>query len=66
MALRDFRVETAIAVSDLAPVDAVLLTHDHHVQQDREAIEREFAKAPEDIRRRIQWLPIGVAVEIVT
>jgi len=37
-----------------------------HFQQDREAIEREFANAPEDIRRRIQWLPIGAAVEIVT
>jgi L-ascorbate metabolism protein UlaG (beta-lactamase superfamily) len=35
-------------------------------QQDREAIEREFAKAPEDMRRSIWWLPIGVAVEIVT
>jgi L-ascorbate metabolism protein UlaG (beta-lactamase superfamily) len=35
-----------------------------HFQQDREAIEREFARAPEDIRRRIRWLPIGVEVEI--
>jgi L-ascorbate metabolism protein UlaG (beta-lactamase superfamily) len=31
---------------------------------DRRAIERELARAPEDIRRRIQWLPIGVEVEI--
>jgi L-ascorbate metabolism protein UlaG (beta-lactamase superfamily) len=30
-----------------------------HFRQGREAIEREFAAAPEDIRRRIQWLPIG-------
>jgi L-ascorbate metabolism protein UlaG (beta-lactamase superfamily) len=35
-----------------------------HFRQGRDAIEREFAGAPEDIRRRIRWLPIGVAVEI--
>ena len=35
-----------------------------HVRQGRPAIEREVALAPEDIRRRIQWLPIGVGVEI--
>jgi L-ascorbate metabolism protein UlaG (beta-lactamase superfamily) len=33
-----------------------------HFRQDRQAIEREFA--PEDVRSRIQWLPIGVEVEI--
>jgi L-ascorbate metabolism protein UlaG (beta-lactamase superfamily) len=35
-----------------------------HFQQGRAAIEREFARAPEDIQRRIRWLPLGVAVEI--
>jgi L-ascorbate metabolism protein UlaG (beta-lactamase superfamily) len=35
-----------------------------HFREGREAIEREFANAPEDIRRRIRWLPIGVEVEI--
>ena len=35
-----------------------------HFQQGREAIEREFARAPEDIRRRIRWLPLGVEVEV--
>jgi L-ascorbate metabolism protein UlaG (beta-lactamase superfamily) len=35
-----------------------------HFRQGREAIEREFARAPEDIRRRIRWLPIGVDVEL--
>ncbi|MGH3115610.1 MAG: MBL fold metallo-hydrolase [Gaiellales bacterium] len=35
-----------------------------HFQEGREAIEREFARAPEDIRRRIRWLPVGVAVGI--
>ncbi len=35
-----------------------------HFQEGREAIEREFADAPEDLRRRIRWLPLGVEVEI--
>ncbi len=35
-----------------------------HFQQDRKAIEREFARAPEDIRKRIRWLPVGVEVEV--
>ena len=35
-----------------------------HFKQGREAIEREFARAPEDIRRRVRWLPLGVEVEI--
>jgi hypothetical protein len=28
------------------------------------SIERVIADAPEDIRERIRWLPIGVAVEV--
>ena len=35
-----------------------------HFRQGREVIEREFANAPEDIRRRIRWLPIGVEVDL--
>ena len=35
-----------------------------HFQQGREAIEREFARAPESIRRRIRWLPIGDEVQL--
>jgi L-ascorbate metabolism protein UlaG (beta-lactamase superfamily) len=35
-----------------------------HFRQGRKPIEREFAKAPADIRRRIRWLPIGVEVEL--
>jgi L-ascorbate metabolism protein UlaG (beta-lactamase superfamily) len=35
-----------------------------HFQQDRDAIEREFAGAPPDIRRSIRWLPIGAATEV--
>jgi L-ascorbate metabolism protein UlaG (beta-lactamase superfamily) len=35
-----------------------------HFRQGREAIEREFARAPEDIRRGVRWLPLGVATEV--
>jgi L-ascorbate metabolism protein UlaG (beta-lactamase superfamily) len=35
-----------------------------HFKQGREDIERELARAPEDIRERFRWLPIGTAVEI--
>ena len=35
-----------------------------HFRQGRDAIEREFASAPEDIRRRIRWVPIGVGVDV--
>jgi len=35
-----------------------------HFRQGRQAIEREFARAPEDIRGSIRWLPIGVEVEL--
>jgi L-ascorbate metabolism protein UlaG (beta-lactamase superfamily) len=35
-----------------------------HFRQGRDAIESEFARAPEKIRRSIRWLPIGTAVEL--
>ena len=35
-----------------------------HFKQGREDIERELARAPEDIRERFRWLPMGTAVEI--
>jgi L-ascorbate metabolism protein UlaG (beta-lactamase superfamily) len=35
-----------------------------HFREGREAIERQFANAPEALRERIQWLPIGVATEL--
>jgi L-ascorbate metabolism protein UlaG (beta-lactamase superfamily) len=35
-----------------------------HFRQGRAAVEREFATAPEDVRGRIRWLPIGTEVEI--
>jgi L-ascorbate metabolism protein UlaG (beta-lactamase superfamily) len=35
-----------------------------HFREGREAIERELANAPEDLRRRIRWLPIGAATDV--
>jgi hypothetical protein len=35
-----------------------------HFQEAREAIEREFASAPEEIRESIRWLPPGVPVDL--
>ena len=32
-----------------------------HFREGREAIERELANAPEDVRERVRWLPMGVA-----
>jgi hypothetical protein len=30
----------------------------------RPAVDRELAEAPEDIRERIRWLPLGVPTEL--
>jgi L-ascorbate metabolism protein UlaG (beta-lactamase superfamily) len=35
-----------------------------HFRQGRDAAEREFAAAPEEIRSRVRWLPIGEAVDL--
>jgi L-ascorbate metabolism protein UlaG (beta-lactamase superfamily) len=35
-----------------------------HFKEGREAIDRAFADAPEDIRRRLQWLQIGARVAV--
>jgi len=35
-----------------------------HFQESREDIEREFARAPEEVRRAIRWVPIGEPVEL--
>jgi L-ascorbate metabolism protein UlaG (beta-lactamase superfamily) len=35
-----------------------------HFRQGRESIENELARAPEDIRRSVRWLPIGTAVDL--
>ncbi len=35
-----------------------------HFRQGREAIEREFARAPTDVRERLRWLPLGAVVDL--
>lgn len=35
-----------------------------HFQQGREAIQDKFAKAPEDVRRAIRWIPLAGDVVI--
>jgi L-ascorbate metabolism protein UlaG (beta-lactamase superfamily) len=35
-----------------------------HFKESRDAIERELAAAPEDMRRRVRWLPIGETVDL--
>jgi L-ascorbate metabolism protein UlaG (beta-lactamase superfamily) len=35
-----------------------------HFREGRDAVERELARAPEDVRRRFRWLPLGVPVTI--
>ena len=35
-----------------------------HFRQGRDAVERAFAGAPEDIRSRVRWLPIGAPEEV--
>jgi L-ascorbate metabolism protein UlaG (beta-lactamase superfamily) len=37
-----------------------------HFAQGRDAVEREFAGAPEDLRRRLRWLPLGDGVDIAS
>nr|MDT0662999.1 MBL fold metallo-hydrolase [Micromonospora sp. DSM 115978] len=37
-----------------------------HFQEPRTAMEREFANAPADVRRRIRWLPIGTPTDLET
>jgi L-ascorbate metabolism protein UlaG (beta-lactamase superfamily) len=35
-----------------------------HFREGRAAIEAEFARAPEEVRRCIRWLPVGVPVDV--
>jgi L-ascorbate metabolism protein UlaG (beta-lactamase superfamily) len=52
----------------LAPRVAIPIHYEgwKHFRQGREAIEREISRAPEDVRRRLRWLPVGTAVEAMT
>ena len=35
-----------------------------HFQQGRDEIEQEFARAPEEFRRSLEWLPLGEPTEV--
>jgi L-ascorbate metabolism protein UlaG (beta-lactamase superfamily) len=35
-----------------------------HFRQPREAVEREFAEAPAEVRGSIRWLPLGTPTEL--
>ena len=35
-----------------------------HFRQGRDAVERELASAPADVRERVRWVPIGEPVEL--
>jgi hypothetical protein len=37
-----------------------------HFQEPRTTIEREFEGAPDDVRDRIRWLPIGAPTDLET
>ena len=37
-----------------------------HFKQGRDGVERELARAPEDVRARFRWLPIGEPVELAS
>jgi len=32
--------------------------------QGRDAVERDLARAPEEVRRRFRWLPLGVGTDL--
>ena len=50
----------------VAPRTAIPIHYEgwKHFREGREAIEAELAAAPEDVRRRVRWLPIGEPVDL--
>jgi L-ascorbate metabolism protein UlaG (beta-lactamase superfamily) len=53
----------AVELSELVKPRMIIPIHYEgwkHFREGREAIEREFGKAPEEFRRRVRWLSIGV------
>jgi L-ascorbate metabolism protein UlaG (beta-lactamase superfamily) len=50
----------------LRPVTAIPVHYEGwgHFHEGRDAIEREFARAPDDIRSRFRWLTVGTATDI--
>ena len=35
-----------------------------HFREGRDAVEREFARAPAEVRERLRWLPLGDRVDL--
>jgi L-ascorbate metabolism protein UlaG (beta-lactamase superfamily) len=50
----------------IAPRTAIPIHYEgwKHFKEGREAIETELAAAPEEVRRRVRWLPIGEPVDL--
>jgi hypothetical protein len=50
----------------LQPREAIPIHYEgwRHFRQGREAIERELSGAPESVRARFRWLPIGEPTQI--
>ena len=61
-ALHDDRATTRSSCAALVrPRTAIPIHYEgwKHFRQGRDAVEREFAAAPADVRERVRWLPIG-------
>lgn len=59
----------AAAVVERLDLRAVIPVHYEgwtHLHQDRRAAEQEFARAPQNVRRRIHWLPAGIPTELAS
>jgi L-ascorbate metabolism protein UlaG (beta-lactamase superfamily) len=57
----------AVQLCQLVQPRAVIPIHYEgwkHFREGREEVEAELAAAPEDVRKRVRWLPIGVATEL--
>jgi L-ascorbate metabolism protein UlaG (beta-lactamase superfamily) len=58
--------EAAELIGLLKPRTAIPIHYEgwKHFSEGREAIEREFAQAPEDVRGCVRWLPLGERVSV--
>jgi L-ascorbate metabolism protein UlaG (beta-lactamase superfamily) len=57
----------AVELCDLVrPHTAIPIHYEgwRHFREGRDAVEAEFAAAPEEFRQRVRWLPLGAAVDV--
>ncbi|HVQ59711.1 MAG TPA: MBL fold metallo-hydrolase [Solirubrobacterales bacterium] len=57
----------AVELCDLVrPQTAIPIHYEgwRHFREGRDAVEAEFAAAPEEFRQRVRWLPLGAAIEV--